>query len=103
MYQKWIGDILENICIFEDNLFENFLPLTYSRPVFELKCGFKTIREKIQYYFPNSNLHLIMRDYLKPVFSKDSVVINGHPKGDALFINGRIIMKERPSIKDEGI
>jgi len=103
MYQKWIGDILENICIFEDNLFENFLPLTYSRPVFELKCGFKTIREKIQYYFPNSNLHLIMRDYLKPVFSKDSVVINGHPKGDVLFINGRIIMKERPSIKDEGI
>ncbi|HQK63496.1 MAG TPA: putative sugar nucleotidyl transferase, partial [Methanofastidiosum sp.] len=94
---------MENICIFEDNLFENFLPLTYSRPVFELKCGFKTIREKIQYYFPNSNLHLIMRDYLKPVFSKDSVVINGHPKGDVLFINGRIIMKERPSIKDEGI
>ncbi|MCC7572162.1 MAG: hypothetical protein KO464_02085 [Candidatus Methanofastidiosum sp.] len=94
---------MDNICIFEDNIYENFLPLTYSRPIFELRCGFKNLKEKIQYFFPDTPLCLLMRDYLKPLFSNNDLFLNESVKGDMLFINGRMIMKERPDIKEEGI
>lgn len=94
---------MNNICIFEDGLYENFLPLTYSRPVFELRCGFKNLREKIGYYFPKTKTYLIMRDYLNPLFSKNDFCVNEPPKGDVLFINGRLIMKELPNIEEEGV
>ncbi|KYC49221.1 MAG: Bifunctional protein GlmU [Candidatus Methanofastidiosum methylothiophilum] len=99
---KGLGDILDSICIFEDNLYENFLPLTYSRPVFELRCGFKSLREKIEYFFPEINKYLIMREYLKPLYSNE-VKVNEPSEGNVLFINGRLLMKERPDIKNEGI
>ncbi len=103
IYEKILGDSLENICIFEDSLYENFLPLTYSRPLFELRCGFKTLREKTQFHFPNSTTYFLMRDYLKPLFSKNGRILERPLKGGILFINGRVILKERPDIREEGI
>ncbi len=103
IHEKILGDYLDNICIFEDSVYENFLPLTYSRPVFELRCGFKNLREKIEFYFPDAYLCLLMRDYLKSLFSKNDPFMKESIEGDMLFINGRIIMKERPDIKEEGI
>ncbi len=94
---------MENICIFEDSGYENFLPLTYSRPVFELRCGFKTLREKIEELFPNARFYLSMRDYLVPLFSKKSLSLNDFRGGDLLFINGRMLLKQKPDIKKEGI
>jgi UDP-N-acetylglucosamine diphosphorylase/glucosamine-1-phosphate N-acetyltransferase len=94
---------LDTICIFEDYNYENFLPLTYSRPVFELRCGFKNLREKIEFYFPEAKIYLFMRDYLKSLFSNTGLIFDKSTKGNVLFINGRTIMKERPDIKEEGI
>ena len=102
-YKKLVGDHLDNICIFEDSIYENFLPLTYSRPVFELRCGFKNLREKIEFFFPEATKYLLMRDYLKSLFSENGLFLKESIKGDILFINGRLIMKERPEIKEEGI
>ena len=102
-YRKLLGDYLNNICIFEDVNYENFLPLTYSRPVFELRCGFKNLREKIEYNFPDASVYLLIRDYLKPLFSRNGLIFDKNIKGDTLFINGRVIMSERPDIKEEGI
>ncbi|KYC45096.1 MAG: Bifunctional protein GlmU [Candidatus Methanofastidiosum methylothiophilum] len=93
---------MDNICIFEDYYYENFLPLTYSRPVFELRCGFNTLREKIEFFFPEVPLYLLMRDYLKPLFLKKSS-FDKNIKGSVLYINGRIIMKEKPNLREEGI
>jgi UDP-N-acetylglucosamine diphosphorylase/glucosamine-1-phosphate N-acetyltransferase len=94
---------LDNICIFEDYNYENFLPLTYTRPVFELRCGFKNIREKIEFHFPDAKIYLLMRGYLKPLFSKNGLIFDRSIKGNILFVNGRVIMTERPDIKEEGI
>ena len=52
------------ICIFEDGKFPNFYPLSYSRPVYELICGVRTLKEKIVSYFPNSEISLHCRNYL---------------------------------------
>ncbi|MHC4713946.1 MAG: putative sugar nucleotidyl transferase [Planctomycetota bacterium] len=35
------------VCLFEDTHFENFYPLTLSRPVWELRCGMASLREKL--------------------------------------------------------
>jgi UDP-N-acetylglucosamine diphosphorylase/glucosamine-1-phosphate N-acetyltransferase len=94
---------LDKICIFEDIYYENFLPLTYSRPVFELRCGFNSLREKIEHFFPNSTICLMMRDYLKPLFSNTGLIYDKSAKGNILFVNGRIILRERPDIREEGI
>ena len=102
-YRKLLGDYLDNICIFEDGNYKNFLPLTYSRPVFELRCGFKNLREKIEFYFPNLPIYLLIREYLKPVFSRNGLFLDKSIKGDMLFINGRVLMSERPDINEEGI
>ncbi|HOM96334.1 MAG: hypothetical protein GX941_05925 [Candidatus Methanofastidiosa archaeon] len=94
---------MDKICIFEDIYYENFLPLTYSRPVFELRCGFNSLREKIEHFFPNSTICLMMRDYLKPLFSNTGLIYDKSAKGNILFVNGRIILRERPDIREEGI
>lgn len=94
---------MDNICIFEDGIYENFLPLTYSRPIFELRCGFKNLREKIEFFFPEATLYVLMRDYLKSLFSEGNLFLKEPITGDMLFINGRLIMKERPEIKEEGV
>ena len=33
-----------HLCIYEDARSDNFLPLTYFRPVFDLRCGVLTLR-----------------------------------------------------------
>ncbi|TET79357.1 MAG: transferase, partial [Candidatus Cloacimonadota bacterium] len=47
-----------NICIFEDKKYINFLPLTLSRPIFELITGTKTVREKLCQYFTKDDIFL---------------------------------------------
>lgn len=82
-----------NICLFEDDHYVNFLPLAYTRPVYELICGFTTIREKIISCFPKAKISLHCREYLAPtlktIFPK--VPINQLIGEDILFIKGRIL------------
>src|SRR5689334_11475724 len=37
----------DTIVLFEDEGWRVFLPLVYSRPVFELRCGIFTLRERV--------------------------------------------------------
>ncbi|MCI0494494.1 hypothetical protein L0Z72_05770 [candidate division KSB1 bacterium] len=84
------------VIIFEDQKYDNLYPLTYLRPVFELKCGHTNLRMKIQRLLGNASYFYFMRDYLAPVFGK----ILGHEKvnqldslknDDLLLINGRLL------------
>ncbi len=85
-----------NIIIFEDEKFDNLYPLTYFRPVFELRCGAISLRERIEKLFPNGQFYYFMRDYLSPVFKNKygaNKVNNVHAlkSNDLLFINGRLL------------
>ena len=87
---------IKNICIFEDKGFENLLPLTYTRPVYELFCGMSTLREKLVRLYPDAILHLLSRDYLIPVLKqKVSAHSYNHLSAIAsegcLFLNGRLL------------
>lgn len=83
------------VCLFEDESFENFLPLTHTKPVFELKSGIFTFRERIQRIFRDYPLILSMRDYLAPTFKQRlSNPINNPDAIDdeIILVNGALIV-----------
>jgi UDP-N-acetylglucosamine diphosphorylase/glucosamine-1-phosphate N-acetyltransferase len=100
-----------NICIFEDDGYKNLFPLTYFRPVFELRCGASLLWEKFRRKFPEGQFSFITRDYLLPTlkyhlpdmemnpslnFDEDTLLINGR----WLYLGEEIELSETVRIKD---
>jgi len=86
------------VCVFEDETYENFFPLTLTRGVFELKCGYVSLLDRIKRNFPGSDVGVFMRDYLAPTakIRLDVQAINdpNFLRGDdILFINARALLK----------
>lgn len=81
------------ICIFEDEKYRNFLPLTYVRPVYDLRCGIFTIREKIQKYYSVDKVILHTRKYLENLLKEENkgYDVNKYDHDKILFINGRLL------------
>jgi len=86
------------VALFEDENYENFLPLTYTRPVFECRSGMFTLLERAQRGLPESRVLLFTRDYLvatlkkrvaRPVNEPDSI------DDDVLLINGTLVVNEK--------
>jgi UDP-N-acetylglucosamine diphosphorylase/glucosamine-1-phosphate N-acetyltransferase len=84
------------VCIFEDGRAEQLLPLTYLRPVYDLRCGITTLREKIQRAYPRTATHLHSRGYLAEVLGERAapITVNQLPSARCLFLNGRIIASD---------
>jgi UDP-N-acetylglucosamine diphosphorylase/glucosamine-1-phosphate N-acetyltransferase len=72
-----------NIVIFEDEGYKNFLPLTWTRPVYQLRCGINTLAEKIARHYPKAKVHFSCRYYLPG----EKLMRLGR----GLFINGRVL------------
>ena len=85
----------KKLYIFEDDKFDQFFPLTYNRPVYELICGISRIKDKIASFFPEAEIILLCRDYLERVLQiKTGQKINDFDiknEDELLFINGRVI------------
>ncbi|RKY04029.1 hypothetical protein DRP77_05000 [Candidatus Poribacteria bacterium] len=86
------------ICVFEDEKFDCFFPLTLTRPVFELRCGYISLLERFKRNFPKAEVGVFLRDYLVPTFKKRAEVdaindMNFLTKDDVLFLNGRWLMR----------
>ena len=81
------------VCIFEDNHFINFLPLVYLRPVYDLRCGVLSLREKIESLFPRTTFVLHVRNGLAEYVREENpgTMVNTFPEDDCWFINGRIL------------
>jgi UDP-N-acetylglucosamine diphosphorylase/glucosamine-1-phosphate N-acetyltransferase len=85
----------KKLYIFEDDKFDQFFPLTYNRPVYELICGISRIKDKIVSFFPEAEIILLCRDYLEKVLiTKTGQKVNNFDiknEDELLFINGRVI------------
>jgi UDP-N-acetylglucosamine diphosphorylase/glucosamine-1-phosphate N-acetyltransferase len=85
-----------HIGIFEDHTSQNFFPLTCLRPVFDLRCGILTLRERIQAFLSPESQSLIARSYLAPLLSEQypGVSVNAAPPGvkEVTLVNGRCLM-----------
>ncbi len=86
----------KTICIFEDEEFNNLLPLVYTRPVYDLRCGILTVRDKIARYFNNSKIILHTRRYLNDAVKErePKYIINHLSNENILFINGRLLINK---------
>lgn len=88
---------MRDVCIFEDSGYSKLLPLVYLRPVYGLRCGIRTLQEKIVRQYPQSKITLFCRDYLASVLKEETKqAVNesiSNPEG-SLFINGRLLVSE---------
>ncbi len=83
------------ICIFEDEFYRQLQPLVHMRPVFDLRCGQLTLREKVARVYPDEIFILHSRDCLRDSVKErhPGSFVNEIP-ADAdrvLLINGRIL------------
>ncbi|MGA9405694.1 MAG: GlmU family protein [Bacteroidota bacterium] len=94
------------ICIFEDNYCSQLLPLVYFRPVYDLKCGIFSLRDKIQRSYHDVSIGIHCRPYLAEFlrFQNPKTHVNEISSDKHLFINGRVIGDETfaKSIPAEG-
>ena len=73
-----------NIILFDElNIRQNLLPLTFTRPVAEIRTGILTITEKWQHFFKDRVSHLT-EDYLQKKFPARPVV------GSNVYVNGAV-------------
>lgn len=71
---------MKNIILFDPDTRDQLLPLTYTRPVCELRVGIMTIREKWEHWL-NGKVSYITQDYLSEKYpisiASDNFVVNG--------------------------
>ncbi|RLI44150.1 hypothetical protein DRO69_08045, partial [Candidatus Bathyarchaeota archaeon] len=85
------------VALFEDEKYTNFLPLTYTRPVFECRSGIFTFLERAQKMYSKYHFLLFTRDYLVPTLKKRVSCPINKPNSiddDVLLINGTLIIDE---------
>ncbi len=81
------------LCIFEDNQYSNLYPLSLTRPVYDLRCGILTLREKIERDFAGRAGSLFCREYLQDYVKEQNpgLTVNQIKAAAGLFINGAFL------------
>ncbi len=86
------------LVVFEDDYFSNFLPLAYSRPVYELRVGILTFLDRLLKVLNFKSAFLFTRDYLSKVEAERRAGFHVNSPDniddDALFVNGRLVVNE---------
>ena len=89
------------LIVFEDALTNNFRPLTYTKPVFDLVNGIGTLFESINFAYPKID-SLIVQPHLADITQRNYPSLNVNEftlDDDSLFLNG-LIKPNSPIIKD---
>lgn len=87
----------QNLVLFEDDGFRTLLPLSYWRPVYELRTGYRCLREHILSSLPIDNpperVSLFCRPELAALIaSRTELPVNADRRGESvLFVNGRLL------------
>lgn len=85
------------ICLFEDENWQKLNPLAYFSPVYELRCGILTLKEKVEKYFKNDKVLIHSRRYLtETVIGQmyDNILFDPNFSDKWIFINGRSVADE---------
>jgi len=95
------------LILFEDAFFDQFFPLTYVRPVFDLRCGNTTLRQKIERAAGKKADAVFVRDWLQPAYAArnpdDRVNDLATLKGDnLLLVNGRCLWLGEAPLRSDG-
>lgn len=86
------------VALFEDENYRNFLPLTYTRPVFMLRSGMFSLLERAEKMYPEARVFLFTRDYLTPTLKhrlKHKVNAPDRIDDEFLLINGTLMLNKQ--------
>jgi len=85
--------MIGQICLFEDQYVRRLLPLAYTRPVYDLRCGMLTLGEKLRRRYGIGKFRLHARAYLADALKEryPGVPVNAAPDGGCLYLNGRLL------------
>ncbi len=99
-----MSDQAESLCIFEDERWSRLMPLTATRPMYGLRLGMWTLRERIVSTFNPDALALQCRDVLAASVREDErdAVVNTLASDRCLFVNGRIVADDALAAVLEG-
>ncbi len=78
-----------NIVLFDDHKRQQLLPLTYTRPIADLRVGILKISEKYHLYFPEAQVFYSTEDYLGkkyPISAEKSLFINARFLPNEVFV-----------------
>lgn len=87
---------MKRIYLFEDEGALTLRPLTWTRPVYALRCGICTLEEKAIDAFAPCEVWRHARDYLAALVKEQSGCdrVNAPPPGETLLLNGRVLWSE---------
>ncbi len=86
-----------NLCLFEDDKVAHLLPLVYTRAVFDLRLGIRTLLETTRDAFDNPAMFFHARPVAAQATARNADLLNRIPDGlDVLFVNGRFIAEPGP-------
>jgi UDP-N-acetylglucosamine diphosphorylase/glucosamine-1-phosphate N-acetyltransferase len=82
-----------SICLFEDQGYRQLIPLAYTRPVYDLRCGTGSLGEKLIRSYDKPDVVLHCRPELAGVVENThpSVTVNELSGGSCLMLNGRVL------------
>lgn len=79
-----------NYILFDDKSWDNLLPLTFTRPVCEIRTGILTIKEKWEKHL-NTSVSYLTKDYLSVkypiIIESENILINGSVVPDTSLIS----------------
>ena len=82
--------------IFEDEKHEYLKPISCTRPVYEIRCGILTVKERIKAIFPDIPISLHTRDYLEEITKEENpgIPVNDVIGKRIILVNGRLISSD---------
>jgi len=86
---------MAKLVLYEDEKAQNFLPISYTRPVYDIKCGALTLREKAEMGIEHEKEALFLRPHLAEVMrERTGLPINdpGALEGEVVLVNGRAVI-----------
>jgi len=97
---------MPNFILFDDDVRDRLQPLTFTRPVGELRVGILTIKEKWQRHLHIDNISHITQDYLIDKFpihiESDNIVINGSVLPSAQLVQLVLELEQNEAILKDG-
>lgn len=87
-----------SICLFEDEKWTDLNPLASFIPIYELRCGILTLKEKVEKHFASDKVLIHARRYLTETIIGqlyNNILFDPNYSEEWLFINGRIIADEQ--------
>lgn len=73
-----------NLVLWEDVLWNNFYPLSLTKPVFELRAGVFTFRERAEQFFPDAILSAICREEMQELMVENGIIVNANALDSSL-------------------